>query len=293
MTQLKKTFFKTICRLAVPMLLCGAFGTADAGAVRLHTPADSLKAMEIVGKFSNPGGSPATIVDDIAAIFVGEPYHSWVRTDTTGVLEFRLDGFDELSFVNTVGALARTATQPGTPILKDVEDNFVALSCRRGEEAGFPSVMIYGADWAVDNRGRGNVAELTESYSDLFKTRSLDYVSRHRDEFPALADSLVYENQKLFEMGYRSHKLPHMKRQSFEWKDTLAELAEGDVVMLLGNDPDFDYVTVGFAVRRDDGWHLLHASKEEGKVVVEPLTLARYLRKNAARIYGFRWFRFK
>ena len=135
--------------------------------------------------------------------------------------------------------------------------------------------------------------ELTESFSRLFKTKSLDYLTRHRSEFPALADSAAFDRQKMIEMGFRSHKIPYMKRQSFEWKDVESEMADGDIVMMLGNNPEFDWLAVGFVIQKEDGFHLLHASPEEGKVVLEEMPLSRYVKKYAGQIYGYRWFRLK
>lgn len=285
---MKNTLKKLILAVTLSAMTC-----TDAQAVRTHCAADTASAIRAVRSVAAPGAAPSTVAAALASSLVGVPYESAMRTDSTGRLQLRLDAFDEISFVNTVAALAKAATQPGSARIGDIEEALVSMSCRRGEENGFPSIMAYGADWAIDNKGRGNISELTESYSDLFKTKSLDYLTRHRAEFPALADSAAFDRQKMLEMGFRSHKIPYMKRQSFEWKDVMEEMADGDIVMLLGNNPEFDWVTMGFVVRKDDGFHLVYASPEQGKVVIEEMPLSRYVKKNAARIYGYRWFRLK
>lgn len=285
---MKNTLKKLILAVTLSAMTC-----TGAQAVRTHCAADTASAIRAVRSVAAPGAAPSTVAAALASSLVGIPYESAMRTDSTGRLQLRLDAFDEISFVNTVAALAKAATQPGSARIGDIEEALVSMSCRRGEENGFPSIMAYGADWAIDNKGRGNISELTESYSELFKTKSLDYLTRHREEFPALADSAAFDRQKMLEMGFRSHKIPYMKRQSFEWKDVMEEMADGDIVMFLGNNPEFDWVTMGFVVRKDDGFHLVYASPEQGKVVIEEMSLSRYVKKNAARIYGYRWFRLK
>lgn len=260
-------------------------------AQRFHCEADTARAMEIIREFYNPGGDPSKICGPIATKLVGVAYVPINKEDTLGVPEIRLDGFDEFAFVNTVAALAKTATSPGYARPKDLEITLEKLTFRRGEADGFPSRMMYGGDWIVDNRSRGNVKELTEDYSDNFKTKSLDWVCRHRDEFAALKDSATYERQRMVEFGYRTFKIPHMKRESSDWKQVNPEIQDGDLIMLLTPQPDQDVWEMGYVVRRDDGLHLIHASERDGKVVEESEPLGRYIKRHAKEVYGWRWLR--
>lgn len=276
---------------AVGVVMFAGIAGFSAEAQRFHCEADTAKAMEIIREFYNPGGDPAKICGPIASKFVGVAYVPINKEDTLGVAELRLDGFDEFAFVNTVAALAKTATSPGYARPKDLEIILEKLTFRRGEADGFPSRMMYGGDWIVDNRSRGNVKELTEDYSDNFKTKSLDWVCRHRDEFAALKDSATYERQRMVEFGYRTFKIPHMKRESSDWKQVNPEIQDGDLIMLLTPQPDRDVWEMGYVVRRDDGLHFIHASERDGKVVEESEPLGRYIKRHAKEVYGWRWLR--
>lgn len=256
-----------------------------------HCEADTAEAMVLVREFYAPGGSPSELCGRIAERLVGVPYENITGSDSVGKAEIRIDAFDERTFVNTVAALARTATSPGHIRERDIERNLVNISFRKGDPDGFTSLMIYGADWAVDNRSRGNVKELTEDFSSMFRTKSLIWIGRNRDKFVALGDSAVYDKQRMLEMGFRTFKIPHMKRESTEWKEISPEIKDGDVIMLLTNDPDKDVFETGFVVRRDDGLHFIHVSEKEGCVVEEKEPLGRYIKRNAKQIYGWRWFR--
>ncbi len=66
--------------------------------------------------FAAPGSYPSAVAGDIAMLFEGISYESAMRTDSAGMLQLRLDAFDEMSFVNTVGALSKTAVRPGVAL---------------------------------------------------------------------------------------------------------------------------------------------------------------------------------
>lgn len=263
----------------------------SAEAQRFHCEADTAKAMEIIREFYNPGGDPAKICGPIAEKLMGVAYVPISKEDSIGVAEIRLDGFDDFAFVNMVAALAKTATSPGYSRPKDLEIMLEKLTFRRGEANGFPTRMMYGGDWIVDNRSRGNVKELTEDYSEHFKTKSLDWVCRHRGEFAALKDSATYERQRMVEFGYRTFKIPHMKRESSDWKQVNPDIQDGDLIMLLTPEPDRDVWEMGYVVRRDDGLHFIHASERDGKVVEESEPLGRYIKRHSKEVYGWRWLR--
>lgn len=278
-----------IVRTMVSAAACLSMLTASAQA--FHCPSDTVKAMEIIRDFREPGADPSAKCGEIAMVFVGTPYEPVTEIDSLAHNVIRLDAFDDMSFLNAVTAIARQAVSPGHIRPLEFSDELRNLTYRRGEDHGFPSKMVYAADWIVDNKSRGLVKEITENYSDSFKTKSLDFVTRNRGKYASLKDSSTYEAQKMVEMGFRTHKIPHMKRESSGNKDVAADLREGDIVMVLTNDPLLDTLTIGFLKKRDDGMHLIHVSREAGKVVEEEEPLPRFMKRNAKNTYGWRWLR--
>ncbi len=279
--------------ILISVMLGVAAVSANAADTQAVAPADTLKINTIITGNRVAGGDAATLLVPIATEMIGLPYEDVVKTDPTGMPRPGLDGFDDMSFVNTVIALAKMSVAPYNCSWKELPDYLAKVGWRRGEANNYASRMVYGSDWIVDNRSRNVISELTENYSTLYRTKSLDYMSRHRDEIPALKDSARYEAVRMVEFGYRLHKIPHLKREAIESKEILPEVKDGDIIMLLGNDSDFDFYTMGFVVRRPDGLHLIHASKADGKVVEEPETLGRYIKRNVKKIYGVRWLRLK
>lgn len=261
------------------------------GAQRYHCAEDTVKAMSILREFTKPGSDPGKLCGMIAERLIGQPFAPITQQDSLGMVEIRLDGFDDFAFVNSVAALAKIATSPGGMHLKDLEVMLEKLTFRRGESNGFPTRMLYGGDWVVDNHSRGNVKDLTEDYSANFKTKSLEYVGRHPQEYAALKDSATLERQKMVEFGYRTFKIPHMKREMADSKGVLEDMHDGDLVMLLTNHPDKDILSMGYVIKRADGFHLIHISDKDGKIVEEQETLGRYIKRNSKEIYGWRWLR--
>lgn len=280
-------------RLRILLALIAAAGFFSQGieAQRYHSPEDTVKVMGILREFHDPGGSPSNLAGRIAERLIDTPYAPVTKEDSVSRNEVRLDAMDDMTFLNTVTALARRATSPGLLRFYDYAASLQDVTFRHGEDKGFPTRMIYAADWVGDNKARGNVREFTEDYSNLFKTKSLDYVTRHRDEYAALGDSATYDAWRMIELGFRTHKIPHMRRESTEWKDVSANLKDGDILMLLTSANDIDVYEIGILRHRDDGFHLIHMDEKEGKVVEEKEPIGRYIKRNSKLIYGFRWLR--
>ena len=152
--------------------------------------------------------------------------------------------------------------------------------------------LIYVSDWIVDNVYRGNLKEMTEYVTGGgFKTKTLDYVSHHPEEYPALKNPEVLEKVKMNEMGYRSHRIPHLKKQSAANKPLHELMQTGDVIVMLSPQPDFDLYDIGVIEMRGGEPYLIHISHENGSVVADPYPLARLFKLDGQHFYGYRWLR--
>ena len=260
-------------------------------AARIADEADTTKVMTLVRDNFSPGGDPGMLAGKIAESLIGAKRGEVTMEDSVGTLLIRTDTFDDMGFLNMVAAIARLSTSPGHKRVNEFAKELENVSFRRGEDKGFPSRMIYLSDWVVDNKARNNVKELTASYSGQFRTKSLEKVTRNRDKYAALKDSAVFEDQKMVEMGFRTHKVPHLKREQAGYKDVINDMRDGDIIVLLTSDPATDALEIGFVREREDGFHFIHPSYETGTVIEEKDTLDRYLKRNAKRTYGWRWLR--
>ncbi|MBD5203826.1 MAG: DUF1460 domain-containing protein [Bacteroidales bacterium] len=276
---------KSIITLVVGVL-CFANSPAE---VRVHCEADREKASQILEEVMEMPSSGERIIAAARALKGVRTGESALH-DTIGSAEINLHELSPLDFASTVLAFAKAASTSRQPGFDDFADSFVNLSRRRGEDGGFASRLFYSADWTVDNIYRGNLTELTDRLPDnVFRTRSFDHYTSHRDLYPALRDSDEYEKVRMVEMGYRSHKVPYMKKQTIGKKDVKEIVTTGDVIILLSKDSDGDIQDIGFIEKTPDGnMYLIHSNPSGGFVKEENVSLERFFKLAGQYFAGYR-----
>lgn len=192
------------------------------------------------------------------------------------MLTINLDGLDCTTFVETATALAMTAASHRTS-WRDFIYNLENIRYRSGKADGYPSRLHYVSDWIVDNSHRGNFQEMTSRIGRAdFAIKTLDYITSHRSSYKALNDNGNYEKIKNVEIGYRSHRFPFIKPQNIK----TAKIGNGDIIAITTSIKGLDVMHMGIATIIDGVPHLMHASSKAKKVIVDPLPLWEYLRKN-------------
>ena len=199
------------------------------------------------------------------------------------LLTVSLDSLDCTTFVETVAALAITAAD-GRTSWRDFINNLESLRYRSGEINGYASRLHYVSDWIINNSSRGNITEATGRIPSCgYEVKSLDFMTAHRDLYPALAsDDDAYRRMRNVEDGYRNHRFPIIKKRLLLTdKKTIASLREGDIVAITGNTPGLDVIHMGIITISDDGTpRLIHASSAAGKAIIDPLPLGEYLKRS-------------
>ena len=285
-----KTMKHIIARFIFILIAFNFVGAFADAAVRYHCPEDSVRALDLIAA-AQKGETYAQRVVSAARALTGIPAGPAADNDMAGTIVLRLDTLNQREFINMALAAAK-ASMHSNPGLREFEEALEEVSRKKGKDTGFDSQFLYGSDWIVDNVYRGNIKEMTD-YIDggSFRTKTLDYVSRHKDEFPALADSAVFEKIKVMEMGYRSHRIPHQKKQSINSKAIKEMVEEGDIIVMLIPDSDFDVYDIGIVAENNGQHHLIHLSKAEGKIVEDPYPLSRLFKIEGQFFYGYRWLR--
>lgn len=259
--------------------------------VRIHCAEDSAKVNALLKAAAAHGGAFGERCAFVAREMAGTKSGPAADNDTVGTLMVDMHSVDRLGFINTVMAIAQASTRK-IPRFEEFVNYLERYSRRKGVDEGFTSQFFYGSDWIVDNVYRGNLKEMTEYLTGGgFKTKTLDYVSHHPELYPALKDSLTMERIKMMEMGFRSHRLPHLKKQSISNKELHELLENGDIIMMLSNEIDRDIHDIGFVEMRDGVPYLIHISDEKGEVVVDPYPASRLFKLENQRFYGYRWLR--
>lgn len=260
------------------------------GEVRYHSAEDMAKVMGIVSSVSGHEKYGDRIVA-AAKTFEGVPYGKAADNDSVGTIMVRLDSLTQREFIYLSMAIAMTA-ELTAPSLRDFESNLEKISRRKGIDRGFPSQFFYASDWIVDNVYRDNLKDMTE-YLDggSYRTKTLDYVSHHPEQFPALSNPEVLDEVKVVEFGYRGHRIPHLKRQSIGNKNVKELLQNGDILILSPPETDFDIFDIGFVTIENGEPTFIHIDQESGKVRTDPYPLTRTFKVLGQYFYGYRWLR--
>lgn len=225
----------------------------------------------------------------IAEKLVGTPYAAGTIEGTPEQLTVDMDEMDCTTFVENVLAMAMTLDERRTS-WHDFIYNLERLRYRNGRVDGYGSRLHYISDWAIDNNHRGIIQEVTDRLGPGvgYQVKTLDFISSNRDKYPALEDDSEFEKLKNAEIGYRSHRYPYIKTMNIK----NAELRDGDIVAITTKTPGLDVQHMGVVKLHDGVAHLVHASSKAGKVVVDDLPLAEYVRRNRTAT-GIRVFRLK
>ncbi|MDE6206817.1 MAG: DUF1460 domain-containing protein [Muribaculaceae bacterium] len=290
------TFFRSIiCRLLSVALAVSAVATAAAQTeARFGCEAtDTTFISELLdrGAAAKPA-SPEAAVAFYGRSFIGTPYAAHTLEGEPEILTVRVDSLDCTTFVETCMALAYT-TMEGRSSWRDFVYNLRRLRYRGGEVDGYPSRLHYICDWAVDNRHRGNFTDATDRFPRYsYVTRTIDFMSRHRDAYPALKDSANYARIRAVESGYSLHRFPYLKTADLNDKEVRRAFRDGDVIALVSNLKDLDVTHMGMVVKDSPTAepYVLHASQSHGKVEISQQPLADFLRRNRQWI-GVRVFR--
>lgn len=282
---MKKVKTLKICLFVAATSVIGNVGAA----VRYHCAADSVKVVELIeaAKGENYGDR----IVNAAKWLEGIPYGPAADNDREGTIVVRLDSLSQREFINISIAAAKTANLT-SPTVRDFEKNLEDISRKKGKDEGFASQFLYGADWIVDNVYRGNLMEMTEYLTGGdYRTKTLDYVSRHPDQFPAMADPETADKVRVNEYGFRSHRIPHLKKQSIGNKNVRELLKNGDIILMSSLDPDFDIYDIGIVSFEEGEPRLIHINKENSVVALDPYPLSRLFKIENQHFYGYRWLR--
>lgn len=278
------------CLLITALIIVSSFDV-KAYEARIHCEEDTVRISELLRKTVEKGGTLGERCVFVANELAGTPWAPAPDNDEKGTIMINMHGFDRLGFVNTVMAIAYASMQK-IPRVKEYERFYEKFSRRKGQDDGFPSQLYYGAEWVVDNVYRGNIKEMTEYLTGGgFKTKTFDYMTRHKDEFPALSNPDVYDKVRMNEMGYRSHRIPHLKKQSAGNKPLHELMENGDIIMMLSPEVDRDIYDIGFIEMKEGEPYLIHIGHDKALVEEDPYPLARLFKLEGQHFYGYRWLR--
>lgn len=195
-------------------------------------------------------------IELVSEQLLGRPYltRPLIGSPTTReALVSRVDGFDCVTFVETVLALAAVDSPA------DFTRQLAAIRYRDGEIA-WASRLHYATDWSAYQIGRGLLADFTTQPESLWRQKHLHRVKG----LPPRHSSYRYYPKRAFPL-------------------IAPTLMTGDIIFFVSGSPGLDTNHLGIVIRRGDQLWLRNASRRQRQVVDEPL--ADYLRHH--RMAGF------
>ena len=283
-----KRLFST---LIIYIGICAVANAVSPMKMRFHCENDTLKINNLLeaGLNSNISCSNELMVY-YAKQLLDIPYIAHTLEGDTEMLTINIDELDCTTYVETVYALARTTLSQRTT-WRDFASNLESVRYRNGEMTDYASRLHYISDWIMNNSARGNVKEITTEFGGCkYIIKTIDFMSKHREYYPAMADSTIYEKIRNYEIGYRSHRFPYIKKELLYTKNIINEFESGDIIAMVTKTEGLDISHLGLVLKENNKLYFINASMGGKKVQIEKSQFADYM-KNNRNCIGVRVFR--
>lgn len=223
----------------------------------------------------------STCIIENASYFIGTPYA--VHTLESGQEEKLLiynDKYDCVTFVEYVLALTIYQNQTSEP-KKNLPQIITNLRYRNGIIDGYGSRLHYFSEWMIRNEKNGNIKNITPEIGGKPFDKKINFMTAHKSKYPKLNNSKDLQKVKDAEIFLNTQNLTYIPKE--EIKLAFPFIHNGDIIAITTGIDGLDIVHTGFAYRKGDDIHLLHASEKEGKVVISDLPLDEYMQKNKSQ----------
>ncbi|HZK94815.1 MAG TPA: N-acetylmuramoyl-L-alanine amidase-like domain-containing protein [Prolixibacteraceae bacterium] len=234
---------------------------------RIYQPADKQIAEDKLILFSADAGLPiADLVAGIGLSFLGTPYvAATLENGLEEKLVINLRELDCTTFAENCLALARTI-KLGKIDFESFAAQLELIRYRDGIRNQYPSRLHYFSEWIHNNSEKKIISETPNFQGEkLLKTIAL--MSTKPESYPVLKAypeliPLIAEQEKQLS----SRAFYYFPKKNPE--NLLKTLHHGDIIGLTSGIDGIDVNHVGIIIRKDNQFHLLHASLSAGKVVL-------------------------
>ncbi len=230
----------------------------------------------------------------------GTPYvAATLEVNKTEQLVVNLRQLDCTTLVENVAALTLT-TRQGSARWQDFCHWLTMLRYRRGRMDGYLSRNHYFSQWVCSGVEQGILLEPKATpagnYWPFCGVQQIDlhFMSTHPDAYPMLGrDPQTLEQLRTTEQetaGDSVRYIPsHLLNRS---REALKYVQDGDILALVTSRDGLDVSHLGLAQWQDGRLHMLHASSQHGRVLLDPQPLFEYMQKRTS-LLGIRVVRVK
>ena len=204
----------------------------------------------------------------------GRPYlEGTLDEPPSETLVVRLDGFDCVTFIETLHAMA-SAVQAKTYDYADFARHLAALRYREGT-VGYCTRLHYFTDWIATNADAGHLRRLDATLGGRPLRDTLNFMGTHRDAYDRFAtnDSLyacIRQMERSLRAAQQQRPVRYVPQDSI--RATYDQLQAGDVIAFVTSIEGLDVSHTGLVYAHEDGTKgLLHASTSGGVVVLPDL----------------------
>ncbi len=271
---LREKFHNMIKRLLSILIISATSVCAHAfsiEALRFHCADDTVKINQMLhDAITNQSlKTQGQYMSFFADKLMSTPYVAHTLEGDREYLTINVDQLDCTTFVETLVALTKAAVAK-SPSWYSYASQLENIRYHSGHIDGYASRLHYISAWVIENANRGNFREITGQIpSSEAVVKSLNFMSTHRDSYPALADSTAYAEIKNLETGYNSHRFSIINKRNLYKKDVINELRDGDIICLTTKTDGLDVSHLGIVRFVKGKPHLLHASSNAKKVIID------------------------
>ena len=209
------------------------------------------------------------IMTELGERFVDSPYVAGMLDEPEEeTLICRLDGFDCVTFVESMLAMARAikqeqyAYETWTGFIQDQR-------YRDGKMDGYCSRLHFFTEWIIDNQRRGTVKNITREVGGVLLDKKIDFMTAHRESYPRIAkDDSLFACIQDMEAGLQRAEIYYIPQDQIH--EAYDQLQAGDIVATATHLKGLDVTHTGLVYDSGNGKKgLLHASSS-GSVKVSP-----------------------
>jgi len=230
---------------------------------------------------SAPSPEIASCLIENASYFMGTPYvaNTLESSDNEKLIIYN-DRYDCVTFVEYVLALSIYQNQPSES-KKTLPQIITQIRYRNGKIDGYGSRLHYFTEWMIHNEQCGNIKNITPEIGGKPFDKKIHFMTTHKTKYPKLNNPKVFQKIKDAEIFLHTQNLTYIPKDKV--RSAFTQINNGDIIAITTGIDGLDIVHTGFALRKGDEIHLLHASEKEGKVIISDAPLDRYMQKNKSQ----------
>ena len=271
------------------IVVCLFLTSLFAGAQDYVSTADDIALGKVVLErlAAAPRQDPDAQMILAAKALLGQPYEAATQEGREERLRIYLTRTDCILFAETCLGLVRAVERCGAQAsFEDLAASLLQSRYRDGVVDGYSSRLHYTTEWIRQGEANGLFDDLSDDLGGVQDARPIRFMTQHPDSYAPLTGESQYAKDNRRAIRAVEERLDGMTRYYIP-RDQLAavegKIQNGDILCFATSIEGLDYSHVVIAYREHPGDALsfIHASTAAKKVVIEPRTLAAYLKANS------------